>query len=484
MINLRNLPGLKKQHLTSVLGLALDGSRLDGAVLRRTNGSLQVEKTFSASLSLDPLTAAPELVGREIRNHLDAAGIRERFCVVGLPLKWALITHVEVPQLPEEDVASFLQIEAEKSFHSDVATLHYAVSLSKLSSGKQQALLAGISRTHLQTMELALQAARLKPVSFTFALTALQPPAPDAGNGTLALAIGETTINLEITSGGGVAALRTIEGATHSEASERLLDPDLIAREARITLGQLSAELREAVRTLRVFGPRDLAQKLADQIELRFENLGLKAEVASRYHTDDFGLHLPPETAVSAAISLAATHLAGRKPSFELLPPRVSRWQQAAARYSSGKLSTVGTAAGVVLLLIILGFGFQQWQLSRLRSKWYSMASKVRELDALEQEIRQYRPWYDESFRALSIMRQLTSAFPEDGVVSARTVEIRDLNAVTCTGTTRDQQALLKTLERLRGSKNITDVRIGTIRGNKPPLQFTFDFHWNEGGKN
>ena len=80
----------RRKKLTGLLGLSLDGSRLDGVVLRRTNGSLQLQQSFSATLSLDPLTAAPELVGREIRNHLDAAGVRERRCVVGVPLKWTL----------------------------------------------------------------------------------------------------------------------------------------------------------------------------------------------------------------------------------------------------------------------------------------------------------------------------------------------------------------------------------------------------------
>src|SRR5258708_33560466 len=104
---------LKRGRLTGLLGLALDGSRLEGVVLSRTNGSLARQQSFSADLSLDPLTADAELVGREIRNHLNAAGIRENRCVVGLPLKWALTTNVELPELPEEDVASFLQIEAE-----------------------------------------------------------------------------------------------------------------------------------------------------------------------------------------------------------------------------------------------------------------------------------------------------------------------------------------------------------------------------------
>src|SRR6266568_8509534 len=109
MMPLLNLSFPKRKRLSAILGLSLDGGRLEGVVLRRTNGSLQLQQSFSVSLSLDPLTAPAELIGREIRNHLDAAGIRERYCVVGLPLKWALTTHAEIPSMPEADVASFLQ---------------------------------------------------------------------------------------------------------------------------------------------------------------------------------------------------------------------------------------------------------------------------------------------------------------------------------------------------------------------------------------
>jgi len=52
--------------------------------VRRTNGSVEIKKAFSASLSLDPLTAEIELAGREIRNQLDAEQIRERWCTVSL----------------------------------------------------------------------------------------------------------------------------------------------------------------------------------------------------------------------------------------------------------------------------------------------------------------------------------------------------------------------------------------------------------------
>src|SRR5580698_10270444 len=104
----------RRKKLSSLLGLALDGSRLDGVVLRRTNGALQLVQSFSVTLTLDPLTAAPELVGREIRNLLDASNVRERNCVFGVPLKWVLTAQTALPALSEADATSLLQIEAER----------------------------------------------------------------------------------------------------------------------------------------------------------------------------------------------------------------------------------------------------------------------------------------------------------------------------------------------------------------------------------
>src|SRR3954468_10601454 len=181
-----NSPYTKAQKLQSVLGIALDGARLHGVVVRRGNGVLSAQQQFSISLSLDPLTADPELVGREIRNHLDAAGIREKFCVVGIPLKWALTAQVEIPALPESEVEGFLQIEAERNFHADINTLHYGVSRVRLLSGKQQALLAGVPKNHLLALERAFVNARVKPVSFSVGIIALQPPVPDSAPGVLA----------------------------------------------------------------------------------------------------------------------------------------------------------------------------------------------------------------------------------------------------------------------------------------------------------
>ena len=469
------------KKLTTVLGLALDGSRLDGVVLRRTNGALAVLQSFSAALTLDPLTAAPELVAREIRNQLDAAGVRERHCVFGVPLKWILTVQTELPaSLPVADATSLLQLEAEKGFHADVATLQVSDSRSPLAAEKTNVLLAGIPGTHLAALENILAAAKLKPVSFTPGISALQFPGDDK-SGVLALAIGESSVGLQITAGGGVAALRSLEGAVEDAAGRRTLHADVVAREVRITLGQLPASLRDAVKRIRIFGPRELAQPLMDEMELRFEPMGIKVEFVSAYAPDEFGVTLPVEASLSPAFSLAARFLAGQKLAFEFLPPKPNFIEQFAAKYSSGRLRTTGAVAAGVAVIFLAVFLFQQIQLWHLRSQWSQMAVKVGQLQAIQDNIRQYRSWYDGSCRHLAILRQLSLAFPEDGSVTAKNIAVRDGNAVTCSGTARDYAALLAMQAKLRSAAGVSGVKLEQIRG-KAPMQFVFGFTFNNGG--
>ena len=92
MIDLKQVDKLfSRQPGSSLLGLAFDGSHLEGIHVRPTNGSVAVKNAFTATLALDPLTAETELAARELRHQLDAQQIRERWCIVSLPLSWWLL---------------------------------------------------------------------------------------------------------------------------------------------------------------------------------------------------------------------------------------------------------------------------------------------------------------------------------------------------------------------------------------------------------
>jgi putative intracellular protease/amidase len=466
----------KTKRPSSILGLSFEGSRLDAVVLRRANGSCQQTKSLSATLALSPLTGDPELVGREIRNHLEQAGIRERRCVVCLPQSWAITLHVALPELPEADVASFLQIEAERGFPSSPDTLTMVRSTA-VAGTEQQAALVAVARAQIANLEAVLKAAQLKPESFSLGLTAMQSPADPRG--VLALSLGYDSVGLQASCGGGIAALRFLDGGSDADGGPRRLDADILAREIRITLGQLPEAFQKAIRLLRVFGRGDMARQFADDIRPRAEAMGLAVELIDRTGPGYFETVTPVGTALTPALALAARFLAGEVTPFEFLPPKVHPLQQFFSSQVSSKKLVVGVcAAGVVLLAVAGLFGWQQWQINHLKSQWSKMDKDYAEVDYAHKQIRKFRPWFDESVRSLTILRKITEVFPKRGTVTAKSLEIREGSVVTCTATASDNQSVIKLLEALRGIDGVVKVDLEQQRGQAPSILFTFNLQW------
>ena len=483
-ITLQSLNPRSRSSGNALLGLSFDGSRLDVVEVRRMNGSVEITKSFSIALSLDLLTNAPDLVGREIRKALDEHGVRERWATVCIPLNWALTLTTKLPELPEDDIASYLQVEAERGFPYGPDALLTATSRFK-SGADNWATLIGVPRNHLARLEEVLVAAQLRAASFSPGIAALQPAEAESAAGVLALVPGEDNVRVQITVGGGIAVLRTIEGAFEIVGAERLLQTDHVAREIRITLGQLAPELRDAVKLVRVFGKSEDAEELAEMLAPRLESQGLKVELVRMHAQNEFQIKLPINTPVSAALALAMRRLAGDKTTLEFLPPKISAWQQISSKYSSPKLVTVGASAGAVAAAVLLAFLVQQSFLWYWGHRWQKIEKQVYVLKDTKDNIQKFKPWYDASFRELSILRRLTESFPEDGAVSAKQIEIRpgkagELLTVSCTGTARSREALTAMMSRLNKAKNVTEVHTQQERGTSP-MEFTFDFKWREG---
>jgi hypothetical protein len=224
-----------------------------------------------------------------------------------------------------------------------------------------------------------------------------------------------------------------------------------------------------------------LARELADALEHRFAPLGLTVETVTAYAANELGAQLPADVSVSPAFSLAARVLTGQKPAFEFLPPKPNFIELFAAKYSSGRLRTTGAVAAGIALILLGVFLFQQIQLWHLRTQWSRMAEKVGQLEAVQDNIRQFRSWYAGTFPNLAILRQLSVSFPEDGSVTAKNIEVRDGNLVTCSGTVRDYASLLAMQARLRAADGVSEVKLEQVRG-KAPMQFVFEFKFNNGG--
>jgi hypothetical protein len=271
--------------------------------------------------------------------------------------------------------------------------------------------------------------------------------------------------------------LRTFDHVIEAEGGERRVLADAVARELRITLAQLPEDLRETLRELRVVGAEALTEPLVRGLEVPARALGLEVRRLTASGGTEHGLRIAGDAPLSGSLSLAAQYLGDRGGAFNFLPPKPSFLQQIAARYSGKRLAYAGGAAAAVAAAVCAVFLVQSFQLSRLQSRWNAMSAKVRDLEETQARIRAFRPWNDKAVTSLAILRRVTEAFPEEGSVTAKTVEIRNQSSVNVTGVTRDNSALLKTLDQLRLADGVAGLKVDTIRG-KSPMQFTFNFQW------
>lgn len=452
---------LTSQRLNSVLGLDLTGGRLSAAQVTRAKGAVAPARSFTAALSLDPWSAPVEEAGREIKQHLAAAGLRERHCVVAIPAPWIISRQTQLPALSPEDLASYLQLEAEKGLPCDPSQVRLVHSLCH-AGGVTYATLIAVRTEPIDRLTAVLLAAGLKPVSFTPGLAALPDVVPPSeGRITVALEPGQAT--LLVAAGGGIAALRTCEVAPGDAAAAGLI------RELRITWEQVPAALRAGVKRLEFSGGTAGQRPLADRVAAWARAAGLAAG--------------QPGAGDQPLGGLMADHMAQRwleagAPALEFLPPRPSRWTAWLARYDSKRLAVAGFAVAAAAVLAIGAFGWQEYRRWSLQSEWGAMQQQVTGLEAVQSLIREYRPWYDTSFHTLSILRRVTESFPDNGSVTAKSLEVHGATDVSISGTARDNPALLRTLDQLRKTREIRDLKVEQIRG-KAPLQFTVSFHWS-----
>jgi hypothetical protein len=469
----------KSKRGASVLGMTLDGNRLEAVVLRRSNGTVQVQQSVVAQLALSPLTDAPELVGREIRNHLDQAGIRQRRVAVCLPLGWVMTLQTKVPELSEADRASFLQLEGERGFHSGPESLFTASSLFTTPSGETFATLMAVPRNHLATLERVLRAAKLKPVTFAIGVTTLQPTAGDQDR-VISLAIRASNVDLQVSGGGGIIALRSLDGAIETQGPQRRISSDLIAREIRITLGQLPNGVADGPGKIRIFGQGEMTRQLVTDISPRLAAMGLKTEAVERVTSANFDKPLPSDIAASPAVALAAAWVRGTDTKPDFLPPKVQPWQQMlSSGMSKKRLVWAAEAAAAAVVCVIVAFIWQQWEISTLTSKWKAIEPRVTELTADQDQIKKFRGFYDQSFRDLRILKLLTDAFPDDGAVSAKSIDVRDLANVTCVGVARDNDSYVRAFDKLSNDTNDISHVHNEVRGQKP-MQFALTFQFGE----
>jgi Tfp pilus assembly protein PilN len=67
----------------------------------------------------------------------------------------------------------------------------------------------------------------------------------------------------------------------------------------------------------------------------------------------------------------------------------------------------------------------------------------VDKAEALQRKVRNFSPWFQATPECLAIAVTIARAFPEEGSVWVKSVEIKDLSKITCSGSARSNQDVL-----------------------------------------
>ena len=457
----------KRWKARSLLAISIESSRVNVDTSRRENGRIEMTHAFALPLGADAVVADPESAGKELAAHLDAAGIRQRRCVVCVPPGWALTASTDLPPMNAEDLRGYLELRAEREFPVPVSELRLASCVYTLPDGKERATLAAVPAVRLSAIERMLEVAGCRATSISFGVDRCRSSKEEAA---LHFIANGNHVDLVIGAGGGIAALRSI--AHIGKENGATFDPATFAREVRITLGRLPESLRRQVKEARFAGTRTSAEFLRRETEEPLRRLGIASRIVD---TEPAGKGMPEHA--GAAIEAAARQLHGKPVAFEFVAPKVARWQTVFQRFDSRRRRWAIAAASLFIVLPLVVFIIRARIERSLANEWKAMQKNVAELESLQRKIRTFRPWFDAVPQAVGAFDGLALAFPDQGDVWAKSIQLGENNKVTCSGFAKTQPALMSLVERLRTRPDVAMVQIQQVRGENP-VQFSLTYKW------
>ena len=486
---------VKQQVQTrSILVLTISAERIDVARVRGpVTGELTARRFDPVKIGADEVLRNPERAGAALAAALEAAGLREKRCAVAVPPAWALTASTDLPDVPPEDLRGYLELRVEREIPIPSSELRVGFSAYTLPDGTRRATLAALPAKRLEAVEAMLAAAGRRASSVTLDLDDCfhAERAADAHAGLHFLVDGGYA-DVVVLAGGGVAALRTLTGPSGKPPADRAgedgpatapmlegpaatdngaFNPTTFCREVRITLGRLPTAVQEQVRAADFGGEPVATRELCETTRDGLRRMGIESPADCSVMRER---PAPPWS--------ATRHLRRQTVPFEFIVPRPGRWEIWFHRFNTRTGRKVAAALAAVILLPLLLFFVRSQQEGALEKRWSKMNANVSELDALQQKIRKFRPWFDRKPTGVQLLESLFNAFPDGGDVWAKGIQINGTK-VTCTGFARSPSALSAMLDRLRHRADVANVQTQQIRGDNP-VQFTFVYRWvPEGGK-
>ena len=413
----------------------------------------------------------PAALGKALRQFLRTKGFTASRCMIGLQAGWVMAGVRTLPPGADESIPQILSLAIEREFASDGAELVFDYALGADGSAERSALLVGAPQRILNQLATMAQAAGLAVAGVTVSSLALA----DSTEGStaaerLVLHLFDGGAELVLHAGDGPRLIRHLPvsfpagqpaGTAATDGWLTDLGNQLWRIVAMLPDARGSANTRRELILCDEIGlDSDACKTLSDRLALPVRN---RTETSGVDATRGAG---PSAAApLSAAAALAMNALAGRRPAVDLLHSRLTPRKTFAI---DRKLLWAALAAVAVIVAggaLVLDWRSDSFEAASLQTQLTAMAADVTEAKAAIARVSFARWWYERQPGYLDCMRELTLAFPEEGVIWTTSLAIqedpagpKDMRAVF-SGKAVSESAVLDVLDRLKANTALHDVK-------------------------
>src|SRR5438093_202810 len=114
MMNLEEIKKRFQPH--TALAVTIESGRIAVDLVRREKETTSIAQSLAIAIGADAVLRDPEKAGAQLAEALATAGTKERRCVVCVPPGWALSSSADLPEVSDEDLRGYLELQAEREF--------------------------------------------------------------------------------------------------------------------------------------------------------------------------------------------------------------------------------------------------------------------------------------------------------------------------------------------------------------------------------
>lgn len=486
-----------------VLGLAVGERSILACELVRAGGGARATKLaeFEYPPNSSPDDAAP--LGKALGDFLRQNQFSARRAVIGLPLKWAVVKPKEVPPAAASAVAGLLLLQAEREFSLEPQDLVFEYAGESDASAGRTVLLLAVQRRRVESVVAMAEAAGLSVKSVTLSAVALaHETGRQLAHGGAVLHVTPGSAELSIHHAGQPRVLRHLRtpaatAVAAASAGAGVAAPSDAPGTEPARLGEgataLTPELRQVLSLMPQNGtaaPTELVVwdgvGLGDAKGRWGDTLGVSVREQS---IDSLGVTVAPDGAgapqsngrFASAVALGLEGLRSGTATTDLLHSRLVHRKEARV----GRWTVWAAVMGVTFVGAI---AFAVFDLSSQRGEVADLERGLKErkvdLDNARASIDRItfaQRWTGTEPKVLTLLRDVTTAFPEGGRVWATSLTLQPDGRVTLSGRATNDEAPLTLLKRLREGGQFVDVQLGGTQPagrNTSEVAFTINFRY------